>query len=99
MVVGGADLVALLMGQLQFNVRMVKPELVQQRGSNAPETVSGALTLRQLEVFWLLAQGQSNKGIARSLNIAERTVKAWLQKPVKPARLRAALMHLLARTR
>ena len=50
-------------------------------------------------MLWLLAQGQPNKGIARSLNIAERTVKAWLHKPVKPARLRATLMHLLARTR
>jgi len=44
----------------------------------ASEVVSSALTLRQLEVLWLLAQGQSNKGIARSLNIAERTVKAHL---------------------
>lgn len=41
-------------------------------------SISPAMTLRQLEVLSLLAQGQSNKGIARALNISERTVKAHL---------------------
>jgi len=33
------------------------------------------LTEREAEVLLLLAQGQANKQIARSLNIAEKTVK------------------------
>ena len=36
------------------------------------------LTARQLEVLTLLAEGQSNKGIERRMNIAPRTVRAHL---------------------
>jgi len=43
----------------------------------APTTVDGgSLTLRQLEVISMLGRGFSNKEIARSLDVAERTVKA-----------------------
>jgi DNA-binding NarL/FixJ family response regulator len=43
----------------------------------APTTVDGGtLTLRQLEVISMLGRGFSNKEIARSLDVAERTVKA-----------------------
>ena len=43
----------------------------------APVTASGnSLTLRQLEVISMLGRGFSNKEIARSLDVAERTVKA-----------------------
>lgn len=38
------------------------------------------LTLRQTEVLALLAQGASNKIIARQLNVAERTVKLHLSR-------------------
>ena len=41
---------------------------------SAPESVE-ELTERETEVLRLLAQGQANKQIARSLNIAEKTVK------------------------
>ena len=41
---------------------------------SAPESPE-ALTERETEVLRLLAQGQSNKQIARSLQIAEKTVK------------------------
>lgn len=41
----------------------------------APEQPNG-LTLRQLEVISMLGRGFSNKEIARSLDVAERTVKA-----------------------
>jgi DNA-binding NarL/FixJ family response regulator len=36
------------------------------------------LTLRQIEVLSLLAEGKSNKEIARDLDIADRTVRAHL---------------------
>jgi two-component system, NarL family, response regulator LiaR len=41
---------------------------------STPES-SEALTERETEVLRLLAQGQANKEIARSLNISEKTVK------------------------
>jgi two-component system, NarL family, nitrate/nitrite response regulator NarL len=41
----------------------------------APDQPS-SLTLRQLEVISMLGRGFSNKEIARSLDVAERTVKA-----------------------
>jgi two-component system, NarL family, nitrate/nitrite response regulator NarL len=37
---------------------------------------NGALTLRQLEVLKLLGEGYTNKEIAQSLEITERTAKA-----------------------
>jgi DNA-binding NarL/FixJ family response regulator len=39
-------------------------------------TDSHALTLRQMEVIAMLGRGCSNKEIARTLDVAERTVKA-----------------------
>jgi two-component system, NarL family, nitrate/nitrite response regulator NarL len=41
-----------------------------------PVADAGRLTLRQLEVIGMLGRGFSNKEIARSLDVAERTVKA-----------------------
>ena len=41
-------------------------------------TDADGLTLRQLEVLSLLAQGKSNKDIGRRLGIADRTVRAHL---------------------
>lgn len=48
-----------------------------ERKSCAPSALAG-LTDRQWEVLTLLAEGESNKEIARSLNISEATVKAHL---------------------
>jgi len=42
----------------------------------APAPRDAALSLRQIEVLALLAEGLSNKQIARRLELAERTVKA-----------------------
>lgn len=43
--------------------------------SNAPAASKGALTPRQLETLALMAEGSSNKVIARKLNLAENTVR------------------------
>ena len=46
---------------------------------SAEEVANGrAITSRQLEVLTLLADGHSNKGIERAMNIAPRTVRAHL---------------------
>ena len=44
----------------------------------ADEPAGGKLTLRQLEVLALLCQGQSNKQIARGLDLAEQTIKVHI---------------------
>lgn len=45
-------------------------------GNPAPATDANSLTLRQLEVLRLLGEGYTNKEIARTLDITERTAKA-----------------------
>jgi DNA-binding NarL/FixJ family response regulator len=58
----------------------------------------GALTSREREVFALLADGQSNRAIARSLGVSEKTVKthvsAVLAKLGVADRTQAALLAL-----
>ncbi|MET9678645.1 helix-turn-helix domain-containing protein [Streptomyces coeruleorubidus] len=61
----------------------------------------GLLTNREREVLSLLADGPSNRAMARQLNIAERTVKAHLTNLMRKlgveSRLEAALIsHLHA---
>jgi DNA-binding NarL/FixJ family response regulator len=47
-------------------------------GAAAPAASAASLTLRQIEVLHLLGEGYTNKEIARTLNITERTAKAHL---------------------
>jgi DNA-binding NarL/FixJ family response regulator len=62
-----------LMQQLLANANRV----ASQRPA-APDNWSPMLTAREREVAVLVAQGASNKAIAQSCNISERTVKAHL---------------------
>ncbi len=61
--------------------RYVPPEVLAEHASTAvpahaaPGVAGAGLTARQLDVLRLLASGESNKGIARTLEMAERTVK------------------------
>lgn len=48
----------------------------QVEGSSDAEETAHSISVRQLEVLTLLGEGRSNKEIARTLDIAERTVKA-----------------------
>lgn len=58
----------------------VPPEFVSapSRGKDCEPSALSELTGRQREVLNLLAEGESNKEIARSLNVSEATVKAHL---------------------
>jgi DNA-binding NarL/FixJ family response regulator len=58
-------------GQVQLSPEASARLLREVRAPESPET----LTERETDVLRLLAQGQANKQIARSLNIGEKTVK------------------------
>ena len=58
-------------GQVQLTPKAAARLMQAFSASESPEE----LTERETEVLRLLAQGESNKQIARSLHIAEKTVK------------------------
>jgi two-component system, NarL family, response regulator LiaR len=58
-------------GQVQLSPKAAARLMREVRAPESPE----ALTDRETEVLRLLAQGQSNKEIAQTLNIGEKTVK------------------------
>ena len=78
-------------GQVQLSPKAAERLMREVRAPESPE----ALTEREIEVLRLLAQGQSNKEIARSLTIGEKTVKTHvsniLAKLNVPSRTHAAL--------
>jgi DNA-binding NarL/FixJ family response regulator len=79
-------------GQVQLSPQATARLLREVR---TPEKSAEPLTEREREVLRLLAQGQSNKEIARALHIAEQTVKTHvshiLNKLGVPSRTQAAL--------
>ena len=54
----------------------VPPLVLQAPVASGGAGVRGALTERQLDVLRLLSAGRSNKDIARSLGLSDKTVKA-----------------------
>ena len=62
-------------GQIYIPAQISNAMLAEQQHPNSHVIDSSNLTSRQHEVLQLLALGQSNKQIARALNIAEGTVK------------------------
>jgi two-component system, NarL family, response regulator LiaR len=58
-------------GQVQLSPQAAARLMREVRAPESPE----ALTERETEVLRLLAQGQSNKEVARALSIGEKTVK------------------------
>ena len=58
-------------GQVQLSPQAAARLMREVRAPESPE----ALTERETEVLRLLAQGQSNKEVARQLSIGEKTVK------------------------
>ena len=65
---------------LAFANNIVSPTAAQtsSRATTGSSANAGMLTPRQIEVLALAARGESNKSIARQLNIAEGTVKVHL---------------------
>jgi DNA-binding NarL/FixJ family response regulator len=78
-------------GQVQLSPKAAERLMREVRAPESPE----ALTERETEVLRLIAQGQANKEIARTLNIGEKTVKTHvsniLAKLGVPSRTQAAL--------
>ncbi len=78
-------------GQVQLSPQAAARLMREVRAPESPEV----LTEREIEVLRMLAQGQSNKEIARSLVIREKTVKTHvssiLGKLGVPSRTHAAL--------
>jgi DNA-binding NarL/FixJ family response regulator len=78
-------------GQVQLSPQAAARLMREVRAPESPE----ALTDREREVLQLVARGQSNKEIARSLQIGEKTVKTHvsniLAKLGVPSRTQAAL--------
>ena len=79
-------------GQVQLSPQAAARLINEVR---APEQIREPLTEREIEVLRLLAQGKSNKEIARALDITEQTVKTHvshiLGKLDVPSRTQAAL--------
>ena len=63
--------------------------VAQLQGGTAPAAVSelDRLTPREREILACLARGESNKGIARNLDLAESTVKIHVQNVLKKLKL------------
>jgi len=78
-------------GQVQLSPQALARLMREVRAPESPET----LTEREMDVLRLLAQGQSNKEIGRTLHIGEKTVKTHmsniLSKLGMPSRTQAAL--------
>jgi DNA-binding NarL/FixJ family response regulator len=79
-------------GQVQISPQAAARLIKEVR---TPEQITEPLTERETDVLRLLAEGQSNKEIARALNITEQTVKTHvshiLDKLGLPSRTQAAL--------
>jgi len=82
-------------GQVQLSPKAAARLLREVR---APDDSPETLTEREIDVLRLLAHGQSNKEIAQSLNLSEKTVKTHvsniLSKLNLPSRTQAALHAL-----
>lgn len=83
----GAEELADALVRVRRGERMVGPELgpslaarpVPNGAPAAPDEGTSTLTAKELEVLALLAQGHSNKQIARALYVSDATVKTHLQ--------------------
>ena len=65
-------------GKPYFQAEVSGPLVARMVGSDAPGPV-GEMTVEQLKILQLLADGADNAAIARSLSISEPTVKAKLR--------------------
>jgi DNA-binding NarL/FixJ family response regulator len=72
---GGSTLVSAI--RLALDGEIYVPPVVLQTGRPAPPAAQ-QVTPRQMDVLRLLAEGASNKAIAATLGLSEKTVKAHL---------------------
>ena len=76
--------------------KVLAGEVFLPAASSPPPGAPHGLTLRQLEVISMLGRGFSNKEIARSLDVAERTVKAHVSAVFEALNVRNRTQAVLA---
>ena len=69
---------ATLRQNFEGTVRETVPEPVSPSAREKAKSASGGLTSRERDVARLVAQGKSNRAIARALGIGERTVEGYV---------------------
>ncbi|WKB54825.1 response regulator [Eleftheria terrae] len=88
-----SGIVRALQGELVVSPQMTGKLMDALRGGGAPPAVpvedepGDGLSPRELEILAEIAQGASNKGIARTLGIAETTVKIHVQRILRKLKL------------
>jgi DNA-binding NarL/FixJ family response regulator len=75
--VAGLDETALV-AAFRAGVDLLAPPPPQQSAARAEKAAHGGLTRRERETAALIAQGKSNRAIAKSLGIGERTVEGYV---------------------
>jgi DNA-binding NarL/FixJ family response regulator len=96
-----SDVVFAVRQALSSGVYHVAPHLRTSSGTKSRQPSATALTVRELEILALLAEGHSNAEIARALGIKEPTVKGHLWRLYRKigVRNRAGAASWAARTR
>lgn len=67
-----------LVAAFRVGVDLLAPPPPERTGAQAAKAAHGGLTRRERETAALVAQGKSNRVIARSLGIGERTVEGYV---------------------
>ncbi len=84
------QLVHAMNGRIVISDTLVELLARALRGGLTPQTQEeSGVTPRELEIINLIAQGMTNKHIARKLNIAEGTVKVHVKKMLKKLNLKS----------
>lgn len=63
----------------QLLLTLLRPHLAEFERAARARTTEASLTQRQMEVFRLVAEGWTNRHVARQLNIAEGTVRRHVE--------------------
>lgn len=92
---------AVIAGGVSYPRSIVSPPKTGRSASDPPPLAPDAqtLTTKQIEVLNLLMRGQSNKNIARALNVAEGTIKAHISAICQKLGVKTRVEAVIAATR